>query len=100
MLSYFVPGDLVVLAEGDAAGDAAGEGLATVFGVLTGVVTVTVGEGDAAAGLAIGVVDSLTGSPAHPAAKAMETIVRRRSAVRLILFIFEIVIRFASFEQD
>jgi hypothetical protein len=94
MLRYFEPGVLVL-----AAGDAEGEGLATVLGVLTGVVTVTLGEGDAAAGLAVGVVDSLTGSLAHPAANTIETIVGRSRAVRLILFIFE-VINFASFEQD
>ena len=84
-----MPGVLVL-----AAGDAAGEGLATGLGVLTGVVTVTLGEDDAAAGLAVGVVDSLTGSLAHPAANAIETIVRRRRAVRLILFIFEVLITF------
>ena len=86
---YFVPG-VLVLAEGDAAG----EGLATELGVLTGALTVELGEGDAAAGLAVGVVASLTGSLAQPAANAIEVIVRRRSAVRLILFIFEVLITF------
>jgi hypothetical protein len=89
MLSYFAPG-VLVLAEGDAAG----EGLATGLGVLTGAVTVTPGEGDAAAGLAVGVVESLTVSLAQPAANAIEVIVRRRSAVRLMIFIFEILITF------
>jgi hypothetical protein len=85
-----VPG-VLVLAEGDAAG----EGLATVLGVFTGVVTVTLGEGDAAAaGLAMGVVDSLTGSLAQPTANAIETIDRRTRAVRLILFIVEVLIMF------
>lgn len=88
MLSYFAPG-VLVLAEGDAAG----EGLATGLGVVTGAVTVTLGEGDAAVdGLAVGVVESLTVSLEQPAAKAIEMIVRRRSAVRLILFIFEVLI--------
>ena len=84
---YFVPGVLVL-----AAGDAAGEGLDTGLGVVTGVVTVTLGEGDAAAGLAVGVVESLTVSLEQPAANAIETVVSRRSAARLILFIFEVVI--------
>jgi hypothetical protein len=75
-----------------AAGDAAGEGLATGLGVVTGVVTVTLGDGDAAAGLAVGVVESLTFSLEQPTANAIETVVSRRSAARLILFIFEVVI--------
>lgn len=87
MLSYFAPGGLVLTE-----GDAAGEGLATGLGVLTG--AVTLGEGDAADGLTVGVVESLTVSLAQPAANAIETIVRRRSALRLILFMFEVLITF------
>jgi hypothetical protein len=74
----------LVLAEGDAAG----EGLTTGLEVLTGVL-VALGEGDAAVGFAVGVVDSLTGSLAQPAANAIELIVKRRSAMRVILLIFE-----------
>lgn len=82
-----------------AAGDAAGEGaagLAVVAGVLTGALVEGVATGEGLA--AVGVVDS--GSAAQPAANPIGTIVRSRSAVRLILFIFEIFITFASFEQN
>lgn len=91
--SYFESG-VLVLVEGDAAGGTAGEGLATWLGVVTGALTVELGEGDAAAGLAVGVVDSLTGSLEQPAANEIETIVSRRSTMRLILFIFEVLITF------
>ena len=91
-MGYFVPG-VLLLAEGDAAG----EGLAAGLDVLTG----ALGEGAAAAGLAAaGVFASLAGSEEQPAANAIETIVRRRSAVRLIMFVFEVLITFSSFEQD
>jgi hypothetical protein len=76
-----------------AAGDAAGEGAAGLA-VVAEVLTVALGEGDATGeGLAaVGVVDS--GSAAQPAANPIGTIVRSRSAVRPILFIFEILITF------
>ena len=86
-MGYFAPGDLVF-----AAGDATGEGLAAGLAVIVGVVTVTVGDGDATGDGLVGVVES--GSAAHPAANAIGTIVRSRSAVRLILFIFELLITF------
>jgi hypothetical protein len=74
---YFAPGALVL-----AEGDAAGEGLEVLTGVL-----VALGEGEAAAGLGVGVVTS--GSLAQPAANAIDVIVSRRSAVRVILLTFE-----------
>jgi len=87
--SYFAPG-VLVLGEGDAAG----EGLATVLGVVTGAFTVALGDGDAVAGPAVGVVESVTGSLAQPAVNPIETMVSNRSAVRLILFNFEVLITF------
>lgn len=92
---YFVPG-VLVFAAGDAA-DAAGDELAAGLEVVAGMLSVALGEGDATAGdglVAVGVVESVTGSVAQPAANASEAIVRSRSAVRLILFIFEILITF------
>jgi hypothetical protein len=75
-----------------AEGEAAGEALAAGVELVAGMLTVALGEGDATGeGLvAVGVVDS--GSEEQPAANAIETIVRSRSAVRVILFIFEILI--------
>lgn len=86
MSSYFAPGVLVF-----AAGDAAGEGLAAGLGVLV----VALGERDVvAAGLAVGVVESLTGSLAQPAANPIGTMARSKSTVRVIRFILEVLITF------
>jgi hypothetical protein len=76
--------------------DAAGEGLAAGLGLFAGAFAVPLGEGDAdAVGLAAFVVfESLTGSVAQPAANAMETIVRSRSAVRLITLMFVVLISY------
>jgi hypothetical protein len=77
--------------------DAAGDGLATGLGLFAGAFTVAPGEGDADA---FGVFESLTGSVAQPAANAMEAIVKSRSAVRLIMLVFGVLICFASCQQD
>jgi hypothetical protein len=88
LLGYFAPGALAF-----GAGDTAGDGLAAGLEVATGVL-VALGEGDVAAGegLAVGGVDSITGSVAQPAAKPIETVARSRSAVRLMRFSFELLI--------
>ena len=87
--AYLAPG---VLALGEDV--AAGEGLAAGLGLLTGAFAVELGEGDVnAVGLAAFVVfESLTGSVAHPAANAMEAMVRSRSAVRLNMLMFGVLI--------
>ena len=72
--------------------DAAGEGLAGGLGLFTGVLAVAGGvDGE---GLALGVVELLTGSAAQPAANTIDKIVRKRSAVRLIIFMFGVLIFF------
>ncbi len=86
---YFPPG-VLVLAEGDDVG----EGLTAGLDVITGALTVALGEGDDdAAGLAAaGVVDSLTGSVAHPTANAIDPVARSRSAVRRIMVTIDVLI--------
>lgn len=88
---YLAPGGLALGED-----DAAGEGLAAGLGLFAGAFAVPLGEGDAdAVGLAAFVVfESLTGSVAQPAANAMETIVRSRSAVRLITLMFVVLISY------
>ena len=102
-LSYFVAPDLA-LGEADlAGGDATGEGLATGLAVFTGVVVVgAAGDADVdGAGLAVvGVFALFSGSVAQPAANAIESVARSTSAVRLIKFMFGVVISFTSLEQD
>lgn len=94
---YFASG---VLALGE--GDAAGVGLAAGLGLFTGALDVALCEGEVAAGgLALfGEVELSVGSVAQPAANMIEHIVRSRSAVRLMMFMFGVFISFASFEQD
>jgi hypothetical protein len=83
---YLVPG---VLALGEA--DAAGEGLAAGLGAFTGVLTVA-GDVDGEGLAVFGVFESLTGSVAQPAANTIDNIVRSRSAVRLIMVVFGVLI--------
>jgi hypothetical protein len=83
-ISYFAP---LALALGE--GDAAGEGLAAGLGVAEAVAPLD----EAGEGLAVfGEVELLAGS--QPAANPIEEIVRSRSAVRLIRFIFVVLISF------
>lgn len=85
LICYLVSG---VLALGEA--DAAGEGLATGLGLFTGVPVAGGVDGE---GLALlGAVELLTGSAAQPAANTIDNIVRSRSAVRLIMFTFGVLI--------
>ena len=89
--AYFASG---VLALGE--GDAAGVGLAAGLGLFTGALDVALGAGDvAAAGLAVfGEVELSPGSVAQAAANMIEHIVRSRSAVRLMMFMFGVFISF------
>jgi hypothetical protein len=95
--AYFALG---VLALGE--GDAAGDGLAAGLGLFAGALAVALGEGEVdTEGLALFVeVELSPGSVAQPAANMIEHIVRSRSAVRLMMFMFGGFISFASFEQD
>jgi len=82
---------------------AAGEGLAAGLGLVAGGAAVSpAGEADgdeAGAGVApLGEVGVVAGS--QPATNAIARIVGSRSAVRLISFIFGLLIGFSSFEQD
>ena len=89
-LRYFSP---LGLAVGE--GEAAGEGLAAGLDLVAGAVrVVSLGEADVdGAGLAVfGEFELLTGSAAQPAANTIEDIVRRITAVRLIMFSFDVVI--------
>ena len=71
--------------------DAAGDGLATRLGLFKGVLPVA--GGVAGDGLAVlGALELLTGSVAQPAANKIDNIVRSRSAVRLIMFMFGVLI--------
>lgn len=102
-LSYFVA-PVLAFGEADlAGGDAIGEGLAAGLAVFTGAVVVgPAGEAEVdGAGLAVvGVFALFSGSVAQPAAKAIESVARSSSAVRLIKFMFGVVISFSSLEQD
>jgi hypothetical protein len=95
-LSYFVAPDLAL-----GEGDATGEGLAAGLAVFTGAV-VAAGEADVdGAGLAVvGVFELFSGSVAQPAANAIESVATSSSAMRLIKFMFGVVISFTSLEQD
>ncbi|MBC8032089.1 MAG: hypothetical protein H7Z16_18540 [Pyrinomonadaceae bacterium] len=86
---YFAP-----LAFGVA--DAAGEGLGTGVALVAGAFSVGVlGEDDVAGvGLATVGVELTAGSEAQPAASKSEESVRTKSAVRLIAFMFRVVIVF------
>lgn len=91
-LRYFAPLTLVA-GEGDAAGEGLTAGLELVFGVVS---VSPIGDADVAgAGLAVpGAVELFPGSVAQPAANDSEEIVRSRSAVRLIIPIFGVVMGF------
>jgi hypothetical protein len=101
------PAGHFVFGLGDAA--AAGEGLTAGLGLVIGAVPAALtGEGDVAGdGVALigddvvelGEVDGL-GSSAQPAANAIARTIGSRSVVRMIKFIFGLLIGFASFEQD
>lgn len=88
-LRYFAPFALA------GEGDAVGEGLAAGLELVAGAV-VPLGEADVDGdGLAVfGGFELLTGSAAQPAANTIENVVRSRSAVRLIMFSFGVVISF------
>ncbi len=78
-------------------GDAAGEGLADGLGLVPGALSVApLGDLDVAGeGLAVaGVFELLSGSVAQPAANIIEDIATRRRAVRLIMFMFGVLIGF------
>jgi hypothetical protein len=78
-------------------GDAAGEGLATGLGA-TGALSV-VALGDATGLAVVGEFELFAGS--QPTANIIESIVRSKRAVRLIVFMFGVFIGFlASFQQD
>ena len=82
-------------------GDAAGAGLAAGLGLVAGGAAVSPAGEDVVAGeevVVAGEVELLAGS--QPAAKAMARIVVSRSVVRVISFIFGLLISFSSFEQD
>src|SRR5882672_12293001 len=85
--AYFVPG---ALALGEA--DAAGEGLAAGLGLLTGALSVVLVD-VAGEGLAVAGVFELL-SVAQPAANMIENVVTNRSAVRLMMLMFGVVIIF------
>ncbi len=81
-----------------ALGEAAGEGLAAGLGLFAGALSVALaGEGDVDVEV-FGEFELLTGSVAQPAANMIESVVRSRSALRLIMF--GVLISFASFQQD
>jgi hypothetical protein len=94
-LRYFIP---LVLTVGE--DDLAGEGLAAGLG-FAGVVSVALGEADIEGdGLAaFGELELLAGSQA--AANTSQSIVRSRSAVRLMMLVFGVRISFlSSFQED
>jgi hypothetical protein len=77
--------------------DAAGEGLAAGLGLFTGALCVAAGE------LAVEgefEFELLSGSLVQPAANTAADIVRSRIAVRLIVFMFGVLMVFPSFQQD
>ena len=82
----------MVLALGE--DDAAGEGLAAGLGLFAVVFTAALGDVEAVELAAFGVVESLTGSVAQPAANAMEAIVISRSALRRMTLMFGVLISF------
>jgi len=85
LLRYLAPGALPL-----GEGDAAGEGLTAGLGLGAGAVAPLDEAGE---GLAVfGEFELLAGS--QPAANTIEEIVRSRSAVRLIMFIFVVLISF------
>ncbi len=81
-------------------GDAAGEGLAAGFGLFFGGAAVSpAGEDDAAGDVVLaGEFVLVAGSQADT--NAVARIVVSRSMIRLIRLVFELLIRFASLEQD
>jgi len=90
--AYFGPRPLAL-----GEGDAASAGLAAGLGLLAGALSVApLGEADVDGdGLAVfGEFELSTGSVAQPAANTIENIVRSRSAVRLIMFMFGVLISF------
>lgn len=95
--AYFA---LLVLALGE--GDAVGEGLAAGLGLVAGALSVaTPGDVDGEGPAVAGEFALLAGSAAQPAAKTIENVVRSRSAARLIMFMFVVVISFLPrFQQD
>ena len=70
--------------------DAAGEGLAAGLGVLAGALMVADGDGLGV----LGEVELFTGSVAQPTAKSVATSVRSSGAMRLIPFMFGVLIFF------
>ena len=100
--AYFVLVGALAVGEGEAAA----EGLAAGLGLVAGGAAVSLAGdvvGDDVAGDEVvlpGELELLAGSVAQPAAKAMARIVVSRSVLRLISFIFGLLISFASFEQD
>ena len=79
---YFLATGVFALGEGDAAGD----GLAAELGLVAGTLVAAVGEAEGEGlTVAFGVFESLVGSAAQPAANAIGTIVRSRSALRLMM---------------
>jgi hypothetical protein len=85
---YLAPG---VLALGEA--DAAGEGLAAGLGLFTGVLMVA-GAVDGEGLAVVGEVELFTGSVAQPAANTIDDSVRSSKAMKLILFVFGVLIFF------
>ncbi len=82
-------------------GDAAGERLAAGLELFAGPVALP-GEGDVDGdGFAVfGELELLSGGAAQLAANPIETIVRSRSAVWLIMFMFGVLISFCLVPQD
>lgn len=87
--TYFVP-DALAFGEGDAAGDGLA-GLEVVAGVFS---IAAAGEADGEGLAAAGEFELLAGSVAQPAANTIENIVRSRSAVRLMMLMFAVLISF------
>ena len=90
-MSHFALG-VLAFAEGDAEGEGLGAGLGLTAGVLP---TATLGDVDVAGeGLAV-VVEVELSAGSQPAEKAIEAIARSRSAARLMVFRFGILIVFS-----
>lgn len=70
-----------------------GEGLAVGLGLFTGVLTVA-GDVDGEGLVLFGEVELFTGSVAQPAANTIARIVTNRSAARLIMLMFGVLIFF------
>ena len=98
-MSHFVFG----FGEGDAAGDGLEAGLALVTGAGPVALAGDVAGDDVALlgdDVVFGEVDVLSGSAAQPTAKPIARTIGSSRLMRIVRFVFELLIGFTSFVQD